>query len=120
MVLRVASDRCEVLCIDLPKAEALRAARLPEDAARVLAERAKGLADPTRLTIALALAAADELCVCDIAWVTERAENLVSHHLRTLRVAGLVAPRRDGKMVMYSMTPAGSALLAALGAEVPG
>ena len=115
----MSADRCELLCIDLPKAEALRAARLGEDAARVVAERAKALGDPTRLTIALALAATDELCVCDVAWVTERAENLVSHHLRSLRAAGLVASRREGKMVMYAMTPAGSVLLAALSSEVP-
>ena len=115
----MSADRCELLCIDLPKAEALRAARLGEGAARVVAERAKALGDPTRLTIALALAATDELCVCDVAWVTERAENLVSHHLRSLRAAGLVASRREGKMVMYAMTPAGSVLLAALSSEVP-
>ena len=110
----MADDRCDLLCLDLPKAERLRGERLPEDAARLLADRAKALGDPTRLTIALALAATDELCVCDIAWVTERAENLVSHHLRALRAAGLVVSRRDGKMVMYTLTPAGSALLTTL------
>lgn len=108
-------DRCDLLCLDLPKAEALRAARLSDDAARILAERAKALADPTRLTIAAALARTDELCVCDIAWVCERPENLVSHHLRILRGAGLVASRRDGKMVMYCVTGAGRHLLAAVG-----
>jgi DNA-binding transcriptional ArsR family regulator len=115
----VSADRCDLLCLDLPKAERLRAARPSQDAARLIAERAKALADPTRLTIALALAGADELCVCDLAWVTERAENLVSHHLRALRAAGLVASCRDGRMVMYALTPAGSALLATLSAEVP-
>ncbi len=112
-------DRCELLCLDLPRAERLRAARLSDDAARLIAERAKALGDPTRLTIANALAATDELCVCDIAWVAERAENLVSHHLRALRAAGLVASRREGKMVMYALTPAGAALLTSLTAEVP-
>jgi DNA-binding transcriptional ArsR family regulator len=114
MVPDVADDRCDLLCLDLLKAEALRASRLPEERARVLAERAKALADPTRLTIASALALTDELCVCDIAWVCERAENLVSHHLRVLRSAGVVASRRDGKMVMYTVTDAGRALLAAV------
>jgi DNA-binding transcriptional ArsR family regulator len=52
-----------------------------------------------------------ELCVCDLAWVAERAENLVSHHVRALRTARLVRSRRDGKMVMYSLTEAGHALL---------
>ena len=113
------ADRCDLLCLDLPKAERLRAARLGDDVARTVADRAKALADPTRLTIALALTATDELCVCDLAWVTERAENLVSHHLRTLRTAGLVTSRRDGKMVMYALTPAGSALLGAVSAQMP-
>ncbi len=105
-------DRCDLLCLDLPKAEALRAGRLGDDAARVLADRAKALGDPTRLTLASALADTDELCVCDLAWVAERPENLVSHHLRTLRGAGLVSSRREGKMVMYAVTAAGRALLA--------
>ncbi len=107
-------DGCDLLCLDLPKGEALRASRLPEERALVVAERAKALADPTRLTIASALAQTDELCVCDIAWVCERPENLVSHHLRVLRSTGLVASRRDGKMVMYAVTGAGRALLAAV------
>lgn len=112
------ADRCDLLCLDLPKAEALRASRLADELARTLAERSRALADPTRLTIAGALADTDELCVCDLAWVTERPENLVSHHLRTLRNASLVTSRRRGKMVMYSVTEAGRALLAAVRANV--
>jgi DNA-binding transcriptional ArsR family regulator len=38
--------------------------------------------------------------------------NLVSHHLRVLRGAGLVSGRRDGKMVLYALTEPGRALLA--------
>jgi DNA-binding transcriptional ArsR family regulator len=117
----VSDDRCDLLCLDLPRAEALRASRLPEALARSLAERARALADPTRLTIATALAQTDELCVCDLAWICERAENLVSHHLRVLRAAGVVTSRRDGKMVLYAVTGAGRALLAAVhaGAHTP-
>ena len=111
-------DRCDLLCLDLPKAEALRAARLPEELARSLAERAKALGDPTRLTIAAALARTDELCVCDLAWVCERPQNLVSHHLRALRATGVVTSRRAGKMVMYSVSAPGRALLAAVSADV--
>lgn len=117
----VADDRCDLLCLDLEKAERLRAERLDERSARLLAERAKALSDPTRLTLAAALGATDELCVCDLAWVSERAENLVSHHLRALRAAGLVSSRRDGKMVMYALTKAGRSLLRTVldRAEVP-
>jgi ArsR family transcriptional regulator, lead/cadmium/zinc/bismuth-responsive transcriptional repressor len=113
----IPDDHCDLLCLDLSKAERLRAARLGDDEARALAERAKALGDATRLTIAAALADTDELCVCDVAWVTERPDNLVSHHLRVLRAAGLAASRRDGKMVMYALTDAGRALVGAVRAE---
>jgi DNA-binding transcriptional ArsR family regulator len=115
----MSDDRCDLLCLDLEKAEALRFCRLDADRAVRLAERAKALADPTRLTIAAALAGTDELCICDLAWVTERAENLVSHHARALRSLGLAASRRDGKMVLYRLTDTGRALLETLlGSEV--
>jgi DNA-binding transcriptional ArsR family regulator len=52
--------------------------------------------------------------VCDLAWVAERSEKLVSHHVRQLRAAGLVRSRRDGKMVMYRLTETGAELLKAL------
>lgn len=110
------NDRCDLLCLDLVKAERLRARRFSAPAARLLSERARALSDPTRLTLAAAVAATDDLCVCDIAWVVERSENLVSHHLRILRSAGLVESHREGKMVIYNVTESGRQLLAAVGA----
>jgi ArsR family transcriptional regulator, lead/cadmium/zinc/bismuth-responsive transcriptional repressor len=107
----VASDRCDLLCLDLPRAEALRAARRSEREARSLAGGFRALGDPTRLTIALALREGGELCVCDLAWIVERPENLVSHHLRALRSAGLADYRREGKMALYALTGHGHALL---------
>jgi DNA-binding transcriptional ArsR family regulator len=112
----ISRDTCDLLCLDLPKAEALRASRLSLSVASQMADRAKALSDPTRLTLASALAATDELCVCDLAWVSERPENLVSHHLHLLRDAGLVESRRQGKMVIYSVTERGRRLLAVVGA----
>ena len=113
----MSDDRCDLLCLDLPRAELLRRARLDLESAEGLAARAKALGDPTRLTIASALWDGGELCVCDLAWVVERAENLVSHHVRQLRSAELVSSRRDGKMVLYSLTDAGRALLQTLVGE---
>jgi DNA-binding transcriptional ArsR family regulator len=104
-------DRCDLLCLDLAKAEQLRLDRPSEQEARVLAAGFRALSDPTRLTIALALRAGEELCVCDLAWIVERAENLVSHHLRALRAAGLADYRREGKMALYAITEQGRALL---------
>lgn len=110
----MAIDRCDLLCLDLEKAERLRANRLESVAASASAARAKALADPTRLMLAVALGETDELCVCDLSWVSERAENLVSHHMRVLREAGIVDGRREGKMVLYSLTPLGSRLVDAV------
>jgi len=107
----MSDDRCDLLCLDLPLAETLRARRLDPGAAEHAANRARGLADPTRLTIAAALGEAGELCVCDLAWISERSSNLVSHHLRTLRLSGIVRSRREGKMVMYALTVEGEALV---------
>lgn len=105
-------DRCDLLCLDLPKAERIRAALPAEPELASAAGLMKALSDPTRVQVAAALAATDELCVCDLAWVTGRAENLVSHHLRTLKAAGLASSRRDGKMALYALTPQGRELLA--------
>jgi ArsR family transcriptional regulator, lead/cadmium/zinc/bismuth-responsive transcriptional repressor len=107
----VPDDRCDLLCLDLERAEALRAERLEPAVAYTHADRASALGDPTRLTLAAALCDGEELCVCDLAWITERAQNLVSHHMRVLRTAGLVESRREGKMVMYRLTDVGAALL---------
>lgn len=107
----MAIDRCDLLCLDLEKAERLRACRLDSVRAERVAAQAKALGDRTRLTLAAALVEGEELCVCDLAWVLERAENLVSHHLRQLRAAGLVECRREGKMVMYRLSERGRELL---------
>ena len=110
----MADDRCELLCLDLPKAERLRALRPPEQEARTLAADFRAFGDPTRLGVALALRDGGELCVCDLSWIVERAENLVSHHVRVLRAAGLADYRRDGKMALYSLTGRGRAVLEAI------
>ena len=106
------SDRCELLCLDLSKGEEIRRGLDPEVISSA-ATRAGALADPTRLTIAVALRAGEELCVCDLGWITGRAENLVGHHLRWRRSAGLAESRRDGKIVSYSLTANGRKLLQA-------
>ena len=107
-------DTCELLCLDVPKAEAARG-RLPGPGRLdAWAVGAKALADPTRLAVAVALAECETACVCDLAWIVARDGKLVSHHARALRAAGLASSERDGKMVMYTLTDRGRALLAAV------
>jgi ArsR family transcriptional regulator, lead/cadmium/zinc/bismuth-responsive transcriptional repressor len=107
----VADERCDVLCLDLPKAEKLRQRRLRPAAAEAAAARARAFADPTRLSLAASLRDGGELCVCDLAWISGRPQNLVSHHLRALKHEGLATSRREGKIVFYSLTDIGAELL---------
>lgn len=104
-------DQCDLLCLDPKTGEDIRrqlpSLKLIED----VAMRAKALSDPTRLELVLTLSLADELCGCDLAWICSRQENLVSHHLRALRSAGIVESHRDGKMVLHSLTSEGRALV---------
>jgi len=116
----MADERCDLICVDAPRAEEIRGRLLVEGDAREAAERARALADPTRLTLAAALREGEELCVCDLSWISGRSQNLVSHHLRALRDRGLVSSRRDGKLVMYSLTSLGRSLLSVVVGEVVG
>jgi ArsR family transcriptional regulator, lead/cadmium/zinc/bismuth-responsive transcriptional repressor len=110
-------DTCDLLCLDLPKAEAVRRSMPPLDTLDAYAQAAKALADSTRLAVAHALGASERACVCDLAWIVGRDEKLVSHHVRQLRTAGLARSERDGKMVMYELTDRGRALLDAVTVE---
>lgn len=105
-------ESCDLLCLDLDTAEALRA-RLDRDTAAQIAARLKLFGDPTRLLIMQALAEA-ELCGCDLAWITGASEKVVSHHLGRLRAVRLVESRRAGKVVFASLSPTGRALLGSI------
>ena len=107
-------DRCDLLCLDLPKAERVRHGLPGVPALERAAAGAKALGDATRLSVALALRDAGEACVCDLAWIVARDERLVSHHARQLKAAGMARSRRSGKMVMYELTDRGVALVAAV------
>lgn len=109
-----ADEACELLSVDVGKAEALRRDLPLIDALDAAVAAAKALSDPSRLRLALALRDGGEMCVCDLSWVSERQDKIVSHHLRQLRVAGLARSRRDGRMVLYSLTERGRVLLAAV------
>lgn len=105
---------CDLLCMDLPHAEAVAEVLPGPEQRESAAALAKALADPTRLKVAAALASGGPMCGCDLAWVTALAPNLVSHHARLLRAGGLAASRREGKLVKYQLTPAGRVLLQAV------
>jgi ArsR family transcriptional regulator len=64
------------------------------DVGPAAAEFLQMLADPTRRQIFLLLMRG-EVCNCELAAELDLAENLVSHHLRKLREAGLTEEHRD-------------------------
>jgi ArsR family transcriptional regulator len=78
---------------------------LPEQAREELAARFKALADPTRVAIVNRLAAADEVCVCDLTDAFELSQPTISHHLKVLRDAGLVESSRRGTWAYYRLVP---------------
>jgi len=60
----------------------------------------KALSDETRLRI-LKLLEHGELCVCEIVAALGQIQPKVSFHLSTLKDAGLVKDRKDGKWIHY-------------------
>jgi DNA-binding transcriptional ArsR family regulator len=95
-------DVCDLVQIDLPRVRKIRAALVAPDAVEGLAETFSALGDPTRVRILDALSHG-ELCVCDLAAVLKLSQSAVSHQLRLLRGLRLVRPRRDGRVVFYSL-----------------
>jgi ArsR family transcriptional regulator len=69
-----------------------------------LAELCHALSDPTRLHI-MHLLRQGRRCVCDLTETMDAAQSRLSFHLKTLRDAGLVADRREGRWVYYEIRP---------------
>jgi DNA-binding transcriptional ArsR family regulator len=67
---------------------------VPPDVGESAARLLKLLAEPTRRRIFGALMAG-ETCNCELVESLGLAENLVSHHIKQLRLAGFVRERRD-------------------------
>ena len=62
----------------------------------------KALSDETRLRI-IKLLEQGELCVCDITAALDMVQPKVSFHLSTLKEAGLIKDRKQGKWVHYRL-----------------
>ena len=67
-----------------------------------LADLYKMFSDSTRVRILWALNCS-EMCVCDLAVLLGMTKSAISHQLKSLRLANLVRPRKDGKIVYYSL-----------------
>jgi ArsR family transcriptional regulator len=65
----------------------------------------RALGDETRLKILERLSEGEQ-CVCDLTDALEAGQSLMSFHLKTLKDAGLLRDRRQGRWVYYSLEPA--------------
>jgi ArsR family transcriptional regulator, arsenate/arsenite/antimonite-responsive transcriptional repressor len=62
------------------------------------------LSDPLRLHIVTALVF-EQLCTCHLIDITGAKQTTVSHHLRTLREAGVIEGRTQGRFTWYRLAP---------------
>ena len=71
-----------------------------------MAQIAKALADPVRLQLVDVLRKhAGKVCVCELVPLFDLSQPTVSHHLKVLRDAGLVASERRGLWAYYYVIP---------------
>jgi ArsR family transcriptional regulator, arsenate/arsenite/antimonite-responsive transcriptional repressor len=71
-----------------------------------MAQIAKALADPVRLQLVDVLRKhAGKVCVCELVPLFDLSQPTVSHHLKVLRDAGLVASERRGLWAYYYVLP---------------
>jgi ArsR family transcriptional regulator len=66
---------------------------------------AKALGDPTRFALLRAIAARRELSCVELVESFQLAQATVSHHLKVLASAGLVAVRKSGQFHHYRALP---------------
>lgn len=87
------------------------------DSARthMLADQLKALADPTRLRMLdLLVEQPEALCVCEITDQFDLRQPTISHHLRILREAGLIASEKRGTWSYFAATEKGKRSLSVL------
>jgi ArsR family transcriptional regulator, arsenate/arsenite/antimonite-responsive transcriptional repressor len=95
-------------------------APLSEDQAGEVARMFAALADPVRLRLLSLVAAADEVCSCDLQAPLGKSQPTISHHTKALAEAGLIVGQRRGKWVWWQVVPERlAALQAALAPTQP-
>jgi DNA-binding transcriptional ArsR family regulator len=97
-------------------AASLLAAPLEEEEATEIARVLGALADPVRLRLLSLVAAAGEICSCDLEGPLARSQPTVSHHTKVLADAGLIVGQRRGRWMWWRVAPDRlAAIRAALG-----
>jgi DNA-binding transcriptional ArsR family regulator len=71
----------------------------------------RALADPTRRGVFERIASSDEIAVVELTRGSGVTQGAISQHLKSLKQAGLVAERPEGRKVYYRARPEGLAPL---------
>ena len=88
--------------INIEKVEKVKKSMPTDEFLFDMAELFKVFGDSTRMKIISALLD-NELCVGEIANITNTTSSAISHQLRVLKQAKLVKYRREGKTIFYSL-----------------
>jgi ArsR family transcriptional regulator len=80
-------------------------APLSQPEADVLARGFAALADPVRLRLLSMIAAADEVCSCDLLQPLGKSQPAISHHAKALTEAGLITGDKRGRWVYWKVVP---------------
>jgi ArsR family transcriptional regulator len=80
-------------------------APLTDDEAVELARTFAVLADPVRLKLLSLVAAADEVCSCDLQAPLGKSQPTVSHHTKALAEAGLIVGEKRGRWMWWRVVP---------------
>ena len=96
----IESCNCTIIHEDI--VEKVKAKLLTEEKSYSLSEFFKFFGDNTRIKIIHALSM-EEMCVCDISVLLNMSQSAISHQLKGLRQSKLVKPRKEGKVVYYSL-----------------
>lgn len=88
--------------VDFQKIEKIKKVLPQDELIFEMAELFKVFGDSTRMKIISSLLE-DELCVGDIAVLTNSTPSAISHQLRVLKQMKLVKYRKEGKIVYYSL-----------------
>jgi DNA-binding transcriptional ArsR family regulator len=67
----------------------------------------RALADPTRRAVFEKVVSSDEITVVELTRGSSVTQGAISQHLKTLKLAGLVAERPEGRKVYYRAQPEG-------------
>jgi ArsR family transcriptional regulator len=80
---------------------------LSAEGAELLARALKAMADPARLRLVsiVASSSSGEVCVCDLTEPVGLSQPTVSHHLKILVDAGILAREKRGTWAYFSLVP---------------